>query len=458
MDLILQEILNVKACPFEFVGDRRLLSRPAAGVSIDSRTLQAGEIYFALRGEHHDGHDFVQEVLQKGAAAAVAEKAWWSKQQDDFKEAAIFLVDDTLLALQELSHYYRLKFSLPVLGLTGTNGKTTTKEMIAAVLSELGSVCKTEGNLNNHIGVPLTIFGLEKKHRAAVVEMGTNHFGEIARLCEMAEPQFGLITNIGRGHLEFLGDLEGVARAKTELFNSLPADGAAFVNLDDPLIVKHTANQKNKITYGFTNEARFQAQRLAPDDFGFPRMQVEGEIFTLNLLGDHNLSNALAAAAVGLEFGVNLKKIKLALENVTLPGKRLEVTRRNNVLIINDSYNANPDSTLAALAILRDVKTSGKRIFVFGDMLELGEAAAKEHARIGQELQNYKVDVLLAYGPLTAETARAAKTSRRPIAAQHFSEKDDLIAEIKNQLAAGDALLIKGSRGMKMEDALEALN
>jgi UDP-N-acetylmuramoyl-tripeptide--D-alanyl-D-alanine ligase len=457
MDLKLHEFLEVGNCRFAYFGDEKNLSRAVAGVSTDSRLLKQEEVYFALAGENHDGHDFVTAVFQKGALAAVVKKSWWEKNKSRLENRAVFVVEDTLRALQEASHFYRLKFSLPVLGLTGTNGKTTTKEMTAAVLSQMGSVCKTTGNLNNHIGVPLTLFNLQNEHQTAVVEMGGNHFGEIARLCEIAAPQLGLITNIGRGHLEFLGGLEGVARMKMELFNSLPADGVAFVNLDDPLIVKHSARLKSKVTFGFTDEAKVRGRRLEPDKFGFPRMEVESEIFTLNLLGNHNLLNALAAAAVGLEFGISLKKIKEALENVAVPGKRLEITRRNHILILNDSYNANPDSTLAALAILKEMNVTGKKIFVFGDMLELGEAAAAEHAKIGVALSGFGVDLFLAYGPLAAEAVAAAQKSKSKIFAQHFSDKQTLIAELKKSLSAGDALLVKGSRGMKMEEVVEAL-
>jgi len=319
-------------------------------------------------------------------------------------------------------------------------------------------VCKTAGNLNNHIGVPLTLFKLARDHRFAVVEMGTNHFGEITRLCEIAEPNLGVITNIGRGHLEFLGNLEGVARAKMELFDSLPADAVAFVNLEDSLIVKHSSKPKNKITYGFRDEARVIARVLEPDPLGFPRMRVEKQIFTLNVFGNHNLLNALAAVAVGLEFGVSLKTMKTALANVSVPGKRLEVIKRNDTLILNDSYNANPDSTLAALAILKEMKTTGKRIFVFGDMLELGEAAAEEHARIGNVLRDFNVNLLLAFGPLAAKAVDAARQSHGVIVAQHFADKQDLIAELKKRLATGDVLLVKGSRSMKMEDIVTAID
>ncbi len=434
-----------------------MLSRPLAGVSTDSRKIGPNEVYLALRGEQYDGHDFVSECFDKGASAAVVEKSWWHLHSAKFTNRPVVLVENTLAALQTAANFYRRKFSIPLMGLTGTNGKTTTKEMIAAVLSEMGSVCKTEGNLNNHIGVPLTLLTLRPAHKSAVIEMGTNHFGEIARLCEIAEPQLGIITNIGRGHLEFLGDLEGVARAKMELFQALPSDGTAFVNLDDPMIVKHAPKRKNNITFGFNKAARIKGKSLEPDKQGFPRMQVEGQTFRLNLRGNHNLANALAAVAVGLEFGIGLKTMNAALENVTLPSKRLEISRWKNILILNDSYNANPDSTLAALAILRDAPISGKRIFVFGDMLELGEAGPTEHANIGESLPNFWVDVFFAFGPLSASAVEAAKKASAKITIKRFLDKKDLVGELKKLLVDGDALLVKGSRGMKMEEVLDKL-
>lgn len=443
---------------FEFLGPAEKLPHRIAGVSIDTRKIRPNEIYFAIRGETLDGHDFVQEAFRKKAAAAVVERAWWKGQSlDSTGSRVLFLVDDAVTALQEAANDYRKRFSVSVIGLTGTNGKTTTKEMMAAVLSQIGAVCKTEGNLNNHIGLPLTLFTLKRHHQAAVVEMGANHFGEIARLCEVAEPQFGLITNVGRGHLEFLGDLQGVARAKMELFEYLQRDGTAFINLDDPLIVKNAPKIRNKITYGFKEEAKITAQRLPPDASGCPRMRIQGQLINLNVLGDHNLSNALAAAAVGLEFGVTLAAIKTAIEHVKLPAKRMETIKRGDVLIFNDSYNANPDSTLSALRIFKRTPCQGKRIFVFGDMLELGKAAEPEHAKIGAALGEYDVDLFFAYGPLSEYAVNAARSSHQQIASKHFQNKTELVAELKGCINDGDLLLIKGSRGMKMEEILDDL-
>ncbi|RMF67979.1 MAG: UDP-N-acetylmuramoyl-tripeptide--D-alanyl-D-alanine ligase, partial [Calditrichaeota bacterium] len=251
MNLKLKELLDIPGCPMEFHGNQKRLESKPDGLSIDSRTLRPGEVFFAIRGEHQDGHAFVEAAIGKGALAVVVERRWWKKNAPALQAHACFVVRDTLRALQEIAAHYRRKFALPVVGLTGTNGKTTTKELVAAVLARLGDVCKTEGNLNNHLGVPLTLARLQKSHRALVVEMGTNHFGEIARLCEIAAPDSGLITNIGHGHTEFFENIDGVARAKMELFQFLAdTGGTAFVNADDPVLNNHLPRLSKKITYG----------------------------------------------------------------------------------------------------------------------------------------------------------------------------------------------------------------
>lgn len=457
MDFTLGDFLLINNCHFIFHGRPENLDQEIAGVSIDSRTIHEHEVFFAIRGETHNGHKFVQDVFKKNAAAAVVEKKWWKRCPPELKKQNIFVGENSLTALQEAAHFYRKKFELPVIGLTGTNGKTTTKEMMAAVLSTNRSICKTEGNLNNHIGVPLTLFTLRNNHQVLILEMGANHFGEIARLCEISDPRFGLITNIGHGHLEFFGDLEGVAKAKMELFNYIKSAGTAFVNVDDPWIQKYSAKMKNKVTYGFRDEARVFGEYLGSDKLGFPSFRVQNVEIKLNLPGPHNLSNALAAVAVGLEFGITLDKIKIALQNVKLPSKRMECLKRNNITILNDSYNANPDSTKAALEVLSKMKSSGKKICVFGDMLELGDLALKEHEKVGESLKDYAVNVLLAYGPNSAAAVQAVKKAKSKIFAQHFANKNDLVLILKEMLQEGDVLLIKGSRGMKMEEILDRL-
>ncbi len=457
MDLTLNRFLGTRNCSFTYRGSEEKLHQKISGVSIDSRTIQPNEVYFALRGENHDGHDFVLSAFKRQAKAAVVEAKWWVKNKLGFESYPIFVVDDSLKALQESANEYRSKFNIPVLGLTGTNGKTTTKEMVAAVLSEAGKVCKNEGNLNNHIGVPLTLFKLNDSHKILVIEMGMNHFGEIARLCEIAQPDFGLITNIGRGHLEFLKTLEGVAKAKMELFEYLSPNGTPFINLDDPLIIKHAQKFKKSMTYGFSKKANVTGEMPGTNEHGFPVMQVDGVEIKINFLGNHNLINALAAIAVGTEFGIELSQMKSALQNVKLPGKRMEVLKHKKMLILNDAYNANPDSTLAALETLHSIPASGRKIFIFADMLELGELALSEHAKIGESLKNYGIDVFFAFGQLAAEAVLAAKKSGENLIAKHFEDKEALIGELSELPRESETILVKGSQGMKMEEVVEAL-
>lgn len=457
MELMAKELLAVETCRFEFHGEPDRLHRPVQGVSIDSRTVQPGELFFALRGERHDGHDFLGDVFAAEALAAVVERDRWPRLAKQFEGEPVFIVEDSLRALQELAHFYRKKFGLPVVAVTGTNGKTTTKEMMAAVLSQTMNVCKTEGNLNNHIGVPLTLFRLAKEHDILILEMGMNHFGEIARLCEIGDPQFGLITNIGHGHLEFVGSLEGVARAKMELFDYLKAHGTAFVNVDDPMIMRYKPGVKNEITYGFKDEARVFGRDLGLDQLGFPQMAIGDVTMKIGVPGRHNLSNALAAAAVGLEFGVDLQQIKVALEHVDPPSKRVQVLRKNDITIINDSYNANPDSTRAALRVLQEMPATGRRVFVFGDMLELGDHAEHEHASIGAALKHFDVQLFYGHGPMTRAAVEAAAQKAPNVTARHFEQKNELTQALRKVLEPGDVLLLKGSRGMKMEEILDNL-
>ncbi|MFQ5824421.1 MAG: UDP-N-acetylmuramoyl-tripeptide--D-alanyl-D-alanine ligase [bacterium] len=457
MDFTLQEFLAIKNYHFEYLGATEKLDQEISGVSTDSRKIRLNEIFFALRGDIYDGHHFVRDVFSKNAAAAVVEKSWWQQERTKFENQNIFVVDNTITALQEAARCYRKKFNCPVIAITGSNGKTTTKEMVAAVLSKQGQICKTEGNLNNHIGVPLSLFRLNKHHWASVLELGTNHFGELTRLCEITDPQYGLITNIGRGHLEFFGDLAGVARAKMELFEYLHPNGIVFLNIDDPWIVKLAPKFVKCITYGFKDEAKVFGEFTGSDDLGHPSFKVQGKLIKINLFGQHHLYNALAAVTVGLEFGINLDSIKSALEDIKLPSKRMEVLRHKDIVILNDSYNANPDSTKAALKVLCQMTTPGKKIFVFGDMLELGKAAPAEHEKIGKSLKNFKVDAFLAYGPHSEAAVQEAQKLSKKIIAQHFTNKNDLITTLKELIQAGDILLVKGSRGMKMEEIIEKL-
>ncbi len=456
MMVAIHEFFAIPGCRANLKAQEQSRKGLVVTVSIDSRSIQPGEVYVALAGENHDGHDYVLEAFAKGALSAMVSQPFWRKNKSVLDGHSTFIVPETLRGLQDLASAHRTRFNSPLIALTGTNGKTTTKEMIAAVLASAGKVCKTKGNLNNHIGVPLTLLQMDKTQQFAVIEMGTNHFGEIARLCEIARPHFGLITNIGHGHTEFLQDLEGVARAKGELFDFLEKDGLIFANIDDPLIRRRTQGTDRCFRYGFSG-GDIEVKEVGVDDNGYPMMQVGGETITPNLVGRHNLSNALAAVAVGMHFGLTLKEIKQALENLNIPSKRLQVVKRGKCTILNDSYNANPESTIAALSALSQFPAKGKRILVLGDMLELGPKAGHEHAKIGKSLGDYDIAIFYGHGPFALQAVDACKAAHPKIVARHFTDKKELANALREVLAQNDIMLLKGSRGMQMEDILVAL-
>ncbi|MDZ7342829.1 MAG: UDP-N-acetylmuramoyl-tripeptide--D-alanyl-D-alanine ligase, partial [candidate division KSB1 bacterium] len=355
-----------------------------------------------------------------------------------------------------MSRFYRLQFDLPLLALTGSNGKTTTKEMISTVLGCKYQVHKNKGNLNNHIGVPLSLLELTEQHEIAVIEMGTNHFGEISRLADIAQPTCGLITNIGPAHLEFFGSLDGVFRAKKELWQFLEqSGGTAFVNVDDPLLGTHRPATDKVVTFGFENPADFQGKFVGLDEQGRATLKVGQESIKLGVSGMHNIYNALAAIAVGSIFQVSFPEMKAALEAFVPAARRMEVLQQHGITIINDCYNSNPASARKALQTLSQIHTRGRRIAVLADMLELGAAALPEHQAIADYIVGLKnIDYLLAYGPLSAAMVeRAHRLDFKQ--AIHFETKQALIKYLKQLIVSNDLLLIKGSRGMAMEEVTQ---
>ncbi len=452
MKLSLKDLEKLR--PVEVVNKVLLKNKKVTGVSTDSRTIQPGNIFIALRGEKFNGHEFVEDAVTRNAAAVIVDETWKKENIELSKrlQSVLVIVSDTTKALGDLANIYRKKFSIPVIAVGGSNGKTTTKEMIGAVLRTTYSVLSTEGNLNNHIGVPHMLFRLTPKHDIAVVELGTNHFGEMKYLCGIVEPTHALITNIGREHLEFFGDEQGVAKEETELFNAVASKGFAFVNADDNYLVKEGKRVRRALKYGVARKVDVQGRHVHTDEEGRPvfELVVKKKIseVCLSTAGMHNVSNALAAAAVGVKFKVPMKEIISALEQHAGANKRMEVIKRNNITILNDTYNANPDSVLAALKTLQSMKTAGKKIVVLADMLELGGKAEHEHAKIGLAVSDLELEYLLTFGALSRFTHEASKLAF----AEHFETKEALIASLKSQIAPGDVVLVKGSRGMKMEE------
>ena len=441
-----------RAMNARYAGEEKLLTRRAAAVSTDSRSCGSEMLFVALRGEKFDGHDFVPEVLAKGALAAVVDAEWFERQRQPAGNCLV--VTDTLYALQLLGEFVRRRWGGTVLAITGSNGKTTTKEMAAAVLQQKKFVHKTSGNLNNHIGVPVTLSQLAPAHEMLVLEMGTNHFGEIARLCEIAGPDWGLITNIGHAHTEFFGDLAGVTRAKKELFEYLQAhDGVAFVNADDAHLVGALPSGLKAVTFGRQHPAQIHGEVTGYDEAGRATLAWKGEHIHLQVPGEHHASNALAAIAVGDFTGLSAAQIKRGLESSATPAQRMQIMQAGGLTIVNDAYNANPESMRAALRFLamKEVPAGGRRVAILGDMLELGANADQFHRELGEFLKTLAIQAVFAYGPRMRHLVEAVGHERWAL---HFNSKSELIAEAKQSLRPGDVLLLKGSRGMAMEEVI----
>ena len=438
----------------------RLTSGPRkvelTGVSIDSRTIRQGEAFIAIRGYHLDGHAFCAEALRKGAGAlVVADRAAAPPHGD----AAVVLVDDTTLALQRLARFHRARFKLPVVAITGSNGKTTTKELTAAVLSVRFRVLKSEGSLNNQWGVPLTLLRLAPEHEALVLEIGMSALGEIATLAALAQPTAGVLTNIGPVHLEFLGSLEAVQKAKGELVQAIGPEGTVVLNADDPLVLALAKEARGRVvTFGFEASAHVRARGVARDESALAFTLVIGVSsapVSLPLVGRHNVSNALAAAAVGSLFGLAPREIAEGLGRARAAPHRLTWIDAGGVRILDDCYNANPRSVTAALEALTEAP-GGRTIAVLGDMLELGESAEAAHRDVGTLAPRAGVARLYGFGPLSRHTVAAARAAGLREASA-IEDLETLVDEIQRDLQPGDRILIKGSRAMRMERIVERL-
>jgi len=426
------------------------------GVSIDSRSLKGNQVFWALKGPRFDGHDFVIDAIKKGASAAVVNKGFANKVRG--MGIPLIAVRDSLEALQQMAALYRQKFHIPLLAITGTNGKTTTKEMIAWILQTRLNVHRTWGNLNNHIGVPLTLLTLNSDHQVSIVELGTNHPGEIAKLSKMAKPTAGLITNIGRGHLEFFSSVEGVAREKLELFNNLGKRGILFLNGDDPRIPAYSHRKKTLWSYSLSKkkDVRVFGTMISTDDEGRTKWRLNDQItIQMRVQGLHNVHNAIAASTVALYFGFSESEIKNALESYTAYDKRMQLVKNGKVIIINDSYNANPDSYLPALETLEHMARSRKarKIVVIGDMLELGLKSEAYHQDLMFNIIDFGISAVFTLGEsskLAADLLRERGFSNVFSFKSHESLAKKLMAFIK----PNDIILLKGSRGMQMEKVL----
>ncbi len=451
------------------------------GVSTDTRRLPPGCLFVALKGERFDGHDFLADAAAKGAGGAIVRRG--TEPPPGAAGFALLEVDDTLAALGALARLHRSRFSIPVGAVAGSNGKTTAKEMAAAILRTRGPALATEGNLNNEVGVPLTLLGLEPTHGAAVVELGMSHPGELARLTAIARPTAGLVTLVAEEHLEFLKDLEGVAEAEGELYRGLEAGALAVVNADDPRCVaqaERAGSRMRRISFGKSRGADVRLLRVRPLGLEGQEIFLEGEegegrggrlqsdetrqpsrgeyAVRLSFVGEHNAMNAVAAAALARALGFSFDEISLGLSAARPFVHRSRIVRTaSGLVLLDDCYNANPSSMGAALATLETLAAGGRRVAILGDMLELGEAEAREHRALGERAAR-AADVAAFFGPRSEGAFEAARARGLPAArAGHFTEVDSLVAWVRPLLRPGDTVLVKGSRGMKLERVVDAL-
>ena len=429
-----------------------------AGVSIDTRTLETGNLFIPLKGERHDGHQFVSAAFEKGAAATL----WQEGVPGAPEDRPVLFVKDTLEALQELARQYRKQLDIQVAAVTGSNGKTTTKDILAALLSLKYKVQKTQGNLNNHIGLPLTLLSLAEDTDVAVVEMGMNHFGEIEFLSRLAKPDAAIITNIGDAHLQELGSREGICQAKLEILYGLKEGGLFVYPGDEPLIQKAIADRHMPFemrTFGRSTENDLYPQdiKISASGSSFHVNQVE-DLFHLPVMGEYNVLNALAAMLVAHEWGVPFAHMNEAFANLKLSEMRMELRSGvNGAVILNDAYNASPTSMKAVLDLVSSLKGYPKKIVVLGDMLELGPEEKKYHREIGAYIDPDKIYQVYTYGSLGAYIAEGAEAAFGPERVFAFDDKEKLVARLKEELDASTFVLVKASRGMKMEEIVAAL-
>lgn len=426
------------------------------GISTDTRTLAPGDLFLALTGENSDGHKFLADALVKGAAGVVVSR------KVEARRLAI-RVDDALMALGDLAAYYRSKFDLTVVGVTGSVGKTTTKEMIAAVVAARGPVLKSAGNFNNEIGVPLTLFGLAPEHATAVVEMAMRGPGQIDYLARIAKPSIGVITNIHMSHIELLGTLDAIADAKGELLDYLPQDGTAILNADDAYFdyLRRRANAR-VVSFGESPQADVRAVSAGLDARGCCAFEVQTPRGSFDVRipvpGEHNIKDALAAIAVGEVLGIAHDYTRQALADFQPPEKRSNVVpSRKGFVIIDDTYNAGPASMKSALKTL-SMMEGGRKIAVLGDMLELGDHALDAHLEIGRAAREAGVDMLVAVGELAKLIARGAIDAGLPIGlVSEFDDSWQAARELPSKLRERDVVLVKGSRAIRMERIVEGL-
>lgn len=444
----LKEIIDAVGGKCSSMYDNMLINN----IVTDSRMVKSGDLFIALEGEIHDGHDFILDTVKNGASAIIV-----SKPVNTLQQVHVIHVDNTLKAMWQLAAYYRQKFLKPVIAVTGSVGKTSTKDMIAAVLSGKYNIHKSKGNFNNHIGMPLTVLGFENKHDAMVVEMGMRGFGEVRELTHIARPNIAVITNIGLSHIERLETQENILKAKLEIVEGLEGEGVLILNANDPLLSRVDRSIAKKVLYiGVDTEADYTAYSIVDngeEGVSF-KVNIEGKEVDVHIpaVGRHNVFNALYGIACGALLGMSPEEILTGLKSYRPEGMRLNIIEKDGIKFINDCYNASPDSMRAALLVLKSIAQGSRCIAILGNMFELGEVAGAAHYGVGKMCGDLGIDFTAAIGENACDIAKGIGDSSK---FKIFDTHEEIVQYMKGILKKGDVVLIKGSRGMKMERILE---
>ncbi len=433
-------------------------SKIFSGITTDSRKVARGNLFIPLVGEKFDGHDYIEQCFDTGASICLTQKV--IPERDN---CSAVLVNDTAKALRDIATWHRNKYNIPVVGITGSVGKTSTKDMISCVLARKYEVLKTQGNFNNEIGLPLTLFNLDERHEVAVIEMGMSGFGEISRLTAIAQPQVAVITNIGVSHIEKLGSQQGILKAKLEILEGLKPDGLVVLNGDDPLLREKRGKLDSRaVFYGMDGSVDYRAenyQSLGEDGSSFSIM-VDNKTYEVKVPvpGIHNVYNAMAAIAVGVEMNISMKIIVEGISDYSPGSMRQNIISHKGIKIINDAYNASPQSMQAAINVLEELSTKTRGIAVLGDMLEMGNMAKELHYSVGDFIKDKNISHLITVGKDSKNITQAVTDSgNSSINLRHFDNNSDALDYIIGIVKQGDYILIKGSRGMKMEQIAEGL-
>ena len=439
----------IKACSGTYIGDEGLLGMEISSIDTDSRNMSAGSLFIPIAGENFDGHNFIEKAFEGGAALTLSEK--------DVKGRPYIKVESTFQALKDIAEYYRSLFDVKVIAVTGSVGKTTTKEMIYSVLSQKYNVLKSEKNFNNEIGVPQTLFNLTDEHEIAVIEMGMNHFGEIERLSKTARPDICVITNIGHSHVGHLESREGIFKAKTEIFSYMKEDGTAVLNGDDDLLYKLNGRKMNTMFFGFNsyNDAAISSYTAKGFEGADAAIIHEDEKFEFSILspGRHMAYACAAAYCVGKLLDLNDEQIRRGILEFEPVGRRMEIEDTGRITILNDVYNASPESVKAAIDVLCLAK--GRKVCVLGDMLELGGMSSRLHMDIGEYAAKMGVDMVLCTGQASHCTSEGADD--KGAYSVWFESQSEMIESLGKYIKDGDTVLVKASRGMHFEESVEAL-